>query len=82
MPTHTHTLTDSNTSFHNDGELQENSCITHPFCQHPTNLHINWDLVFTRRFMRLFGIRRFFGGDAAMDVAIAIAFMYVIQRLP
>lgn len=27
---------------------------------HPTNLHINWDLVFTRRFMWLFRIRRIF----------------------
>lgn len=27
---------------------------------HTTNLHINWDLVFTTRFIRLFGIRYFF----------------------
>lgn len=27
---------------------------------HTTNLHINWDLVFTTRFIRLFGIRCFF----------------------
>lgn len=31
---------------------------------HPTNLHINWDLVFTGRFIRLFRIRRVFGDDA------------------